>query len=173
VDAATVVVAAGPWTAGLVGAPIAPLWGVVVELRLPDPPRHVVEQAGVETLVGDGGGTESIFSVVTAEGMSAVGSTFLPEEPDPVRLAPLLLRRGARYLPALAGVTDLTARTCPRPQSLDGRPLLGRIGERLWVAAGHGPWGVSLGPGSARLVADAILGADRIPAALAASRLGW
>jgi glycine/D-amino acid oxidase-like deaminating enzyme len=39
------------------------------------------------------------------------------------------------------------------------------------VATGHGPWGVSLGPGSARLVADAVLGrAPAIPPELAATR---
>jgi glycine/D-amino acid oxidase-like deaminating enzyme len=27
----------------------------------------------------------------------------------------------------------------------------------VFVAAGHGPWGVSLGPASARLVADLVL----------------
>jgi glycine/D-amino acid oxidase-like deaminating enzyme len=32
----------------------------------------------------------------------------------------------------------------------------------LFVAAGHGPWGISLGPASARLVADLVLG--RAPA---------
>ena len=39
------------------------------------------------------------------------------------------------------------------------------------MASGHGAWGISLGPGSAELVAAAILGDDGgIPAELAASR---
>ena len=40
-------------------------------------------------------------------------------------------------------------RVCARPQSLDGRPLVGRVPgiDGLWVAAGHGPWGISTGPG--------------------------
>jgi glycine/D-amino acid oxidase-like deaminating enzyme len=171
-----VVVAAGPWSAALLGRPgtIEPLWGVNLEVRLPDPPRHVVEQAGIEALVGAGGGPASIFSAVTAGGVSAVGSTFMPVEPDPAELASLLLERGAGFLPALAEVRDYAARACPRPQSLDGRPLLGQVGEDLWIAAGHGPWGVSLGPGSARLVADAILGrGDEIPPELAAGRVDW
>ena len=60
-------------------------------------------------------------------------------------------------------------RACPRPQSHDGRPVLGPVPgvEGLFVAAGHGPWGISAGPGSARLVADAMLGRDAaIPAEL-------
>ena len=58
------------------------------------------------------------------------------------------------------------------PASPDGRPLLGPLATQgLFLATGHGPWGVSLGPGSARLVADAVLGKPaEIPPELAATR---
>jgi glycine/D-amino acid oxidase-like deaminating enzyme len=177
--AGAVAVAAGPWTGPVVDPtsgwrPVAAVWGVVAEVRLEAPPVHVLEQAGVEELTQPGGGgVASIFSTVTAGGLSAVGSTFLPEEPDADATAPLLLERGARFVPALAGARILRTRACPRPQSFDGRPLLGPLPgvEGLHVAAGHGPWGISLGPGSARLVADAVLGhGDGIPPELAASR---
>ena len=176
--AGEVVVAAGPWTAELVvpdgsWRPIAPSWGVNVEVRLAAPPRHVLEQAGVEAIVTSDGGVEEIFSVVTAGGVSAVGSTFLAEQPDAAAHAPRLLERGARYLPALGRVDGYAARACPRPQSRDGRPLLGPPAgiDGLHVASGHGPWGISLGPGSAQLVADVLLGrGNAIPAELAASR---
>jgi glycine oxidase len=174
VEAAGVVaLAAGPWTAGLAPARVAPLWGVNVEVRLPQPPRHVLEQGGIEALIAEGGGASSLFSIVTADGVSAVGSTFLPDEPDPAGWAPLLLERGARYLPALGGLARCSARACPRPMSHDTRPLLGPHGEieHLYVATGHGAWGVSLGPGSAELVAGAILGGGAaIPPELAADR---
>ncbi len=172
--AGAVAVAAGPWTAELVPAPVAPLWGVNVEVRLPEPPRHVLEQAGIDALIGSGGGLRSLFSIVTANGVSAVGSTFLADEPDPAELAPVLLERGARFLPALAEAGSFSARACPRPQSADGRPLLGphREIEGLHLATGHGAWGISLGPGSAELVAGAILGdGTEIPAELAAGRV--
>ena len=133
----------------------------------------MLEQAGIEALTSAGGGPQSIFSIVTAGGVSAVGSTFLPEEPDAAAAAPGLLARGARFLPALAEPGGFRARACPRPQSADGRPLLGAYGglEGLHLATGHGAWGISLGPGSAELVAAAILGrGDAIPAELAASR---
>ena len=171
--AGAVALAAGPWTAALAPAPVAPLWGVNVEVRLPDPPRHVLEQSGIDALIGSGGGLGSLFSIVTANGVSAVGSTFHPHEPDPAELAPLLLERGARYLPALASPAAFSARACARPQSSDNRPLLGRHRdvEGLHLATGHGAWGISLGPGSAELVAGAILGdGTEIPPELAASR---
>ena len=172
--AGAVAVAAGPWTPALADAAVAPLWGVNVEVRLPEPPRHVLEQAGIDALIGSGGGLRSLFSIVTANGVSAVGSTFLPDEPDPGEHAPVLLERGARFLPALARVESFSARACPRPQSADSRPLLGPHPEieDLHLATGHGAWGISLGPGSAELVAGAILGGGPpIPPELAAGRL--
>jgi D-amino-acid dehydrogenase len=163
-----VVVAAGPWTPGLLdppGAwrPIAPLWGVVAEVRLQAPPRHGLEEAGVEELIARRGDPPPIFSLVTTGAVSALGSTFLPKRPDADALAPVLRERGARFVPALAATPIGAVRACARPLSADGLPLLGRAAGRdgAFVAAGHGPWGVSLGPASARLVADLVL--DRGP----------
>jgi glycine/D-amino acid oxidase-like deaminating enzyme len=157
-----VVVAAGPWTAAALGAPswraVTPLWGVVAQVRLAHPPRHTIEEAGVEALTSPGGGPPSLFSIVTANGASGVGSTFTPDKPDPAELAPLLLERGARYVPALRDATIAGVRACARPLSADGRPLLGEIDEGVYLLTGHGPWGISLGPGSAELVAELVLG---------------
>jgi D-hydroxyproline dehydrogenase subunit beta len=176
--AGAVVVAAGPWSAPLVDPtggwrPVAPSWGVTVELRLSRPPRHSLEEAGIEDLLTEAGAPGPLFSIVTRDGVSALGSTFLPEQPDPAELAPALIERGTRFVPGLAGTQAASVRACARPASADGRPLLGPLPatEGLFVATGHGPWGVSLGPGSARLVADAILGRDpAIPPELAAAR---
>ena len=174
--AGAVVVAAGPWTSAVVdptGAwrPIAPLWGVNVELRLTQPPRHAVEEGGIQDLQHADGGLANLFSLVTRDGVSALGSTFLPEQPEPTEVAPELLERGARFVPELGGTHVVSVRACARPMSADGRPLLGPLLDGLFVAAGHGPWGISLGPGSARLVADAVLGRPaEIPPELAAAR---
>jgi glycine/D-amino acid oxidase-like deaminating enzyme len=110
---------------------------------------------------------------VTVGGVSAIGSTFLPAEPDPAAVAPRVLARAVRFLPALAGAQALSVRACPRPASRDGRPLLGPLHdiEGLHVASGHGPWGISLGPASARLVAELVLGrAGKLPAAFDPAR---
>ena len=67
------------------------------------------------------------------------------------------------------------SRSCARPLSVDGRPLIGRVPgtEGLWIAAGHGPWGVSTGPDSGRLLADLLLGQlAEPPAALDPARFG-
>ena len=176
-----VLVTAGPWTPEVVDTtggwrPIVPVWGVVVEFELSQPPRHVVEEAGVEAVAaGPGalarpGGT--VFSAVTADGVTSVGSTFLDDEPDPDAWAGAIRRGGVPFLPALADAEVRGLRTCARPQSLDGRPLIGAGIEGLWVAAGHGPWGISTGPATARIAADAILSGAEVPAALSVRRAG-
>ena len=84
-----------------------------------------------------------------ADGQVSVGSTFLPEAPDPPAWAPTLRRGGERFVPGLRRAKVVGARACARPQSFDGRPLVGEVPgqEGLWTAAGHGPWGISAGPG--------------------------
>jgi glycine oxidase len=185
--AGAVVVAAGPWTSPLINPqpgvrpqlegwrPISPRWGVNVELRLAQPPRHSLEEGGVEALPHADSGLDPLFSLITRNGVSALGSTFLPEQPEPAEVAPALVARGERFVPALGGAHVVSIRACARPMSADGRPLLGPLPgvEGLFVAAGHGPWGISLGPGSARLVADAVLGRPvAIAPELATARFG-
>ena len=173
--AGSVLIAAGAWTPQVVDPshewrPIVPVWGVVVEIALAEQPRHVLEEAGVEEVAANA--TGSLFSLVPSAGTAALGSTFLAEEPDPDAWVRALREAGARFVPALAGAEAVRTRACPRPQSLDGRPLVGPVDgiEGLWVAAGHGPWGISAGPATARLAADAMLRGAEIPAALAAGR---
>lgn len=175
--AGAVAVAAGPWTpqalGGAASPPVRPLWGAIAEVRLEPPPRHAIEEAGSAVLTTPAGPPPSVFSIITARGVSAVGSTFLREEPNATALAPTLLARGARYVPALEGLAPAAVRACARPVSRDGRPLLGPVPgvAGLALATGHGPWGITLGPASARLVADGLLGRDvDIPPALAADR---
>jgi glycine/D-amino acid oxidase-like deaminating enzyme len=45
--------------------------------------------------------------------------------------------------------------------------------DGLFICAGHGPWGISTGPASARLVVDEMLGrAPGIPEGLDPARFG-
>lgn len=178
--AGAVVAAAGPWTGAALGLdgswpPVTGIWGVVAQVRLPAPPRHALEAAGVKALTAPGASPAALFSMVTAGGASAVGSTFTPQRPDPAAVAPGLLEHGARYVPALAGAAIESVRACARPRSADGRPLLGPVPgvDGLHVVTGHGPWGITLGPGSAHAVAAGVLG-DPAPIApeVAAARFG-
>jgi glycine/D-amino acid oxidase-like deaminating enzyme len=179
-----VLVAAGPWTPALVdpsGAwqPLRPTHGVTLQVELGPAARHVLEEGVVHTVnrpVDDpapGSDLASTFSMVSIAGTSTVGSTFLPSAPDPTAVAPILLDRAARFVPALRDAAIVRARVCIRPQSIDGRPFVGAWpgADRLFVCVGHGPWGISTGPGTAAMVVDAILGARHgFPSELSAAR---
>jgi len=192
IAADTVLVAAGPWTPSVVDPhgewqPIGLTWGVTVQLRLPGAaPRHILEEDEVDTVNRAAAATAraaqaidygepeppSLFSLASAAGVSTLGSTFLPIEPDPAFIEPLLLHRAVEFLPAVEQAEIIGRRACARPQSVDGRPFIGRAPEvdGLFVCAGHGPWGISTGPASAAMVARAILDGTEPPRELDARR---
>jgi glycine/D-amino acid oxidase-like deaminating enzyme len=186
--AGIVVIAAGPWTPALVDPtgewqPIRPIWGVVAHVALAGAPRHVMEEAGID-IEPDGGGDDIAgskaedgieFSLVTAAGATSLGSTFLAAEPRADDVVEAIRARGSLFVPGLASAALVAVRSCARPVSLDGRPLVGAIPwlDRVFVAAGHGPWGISTGPATARMIADAVLGNDAsVPPTLAPERFG-
>ncbi len=196
VPAGAVLVAAGPWTPELLDptgrwSPIRPTWGVVVEAELAGQPRHVLEEADIDAAIGIpgevAGSTDELaagaspgmdeveFSLVPRPEAASVGSTFLDREPDPAAWIEPILLGASRFVPSVADAPIRGVRACARPQSVDGRPLIGRVPGRrdLYVCAGHGPWGISTGPASARLVADLILGREpTIPPELDPARFG-
>ena len=174
--AGAVLVAAGPWTPALIDPtgdwqPIRSSWGVVAELDLPNAPRHVLEADRHRHRAGRRPAAEPSerapvegglgFSLVTAAGASALGSTFLASRAGAggIRGCHPRARRTlrARRSPS---ATVVGLRSCARPVALDGRPLVGAVPgvAGLFVAAGNGPWGISTGPATARLIADLVLG---------------
>lgn len=190
ISAGAVLVAAGPWTPRLVdesGAwrPIVPTYGVTLQVKLDGAaPTRVLEEDVVDAVNRAAAATElavqaaeaeepvSLFSLATARGTSTLGSTFLAAEPDASAIEPLLLRRAAEFMPAMATAEVVGRRMCARPQSVDGRPFIGAVRglDQLFVCAGHGPWGISTGPASAALAARAVLDGTPPPAELAATR---
>jgi glycine/D-amino acid oxidase-like deaminating enzyme len=87
----------------------------------------------------------------------------------------ILKKTAKRLLGGQGNVDDLeVVRTglCFRPVTKRGDPILGRIPDEnlgsittrggaeggVWVAAGHGPWGISLSLGSGKVIAEMIQG---------------
>ncbi len=105
-DADVTLVTAGPWTSRVVDPtggwrPIEAVWGVVAEVELEQPPRHVLEEAGIPELadaLGAGERGAQLFSLVSSEGRHGLGSTFTHEEPDERPTARALVERGKRFL---------------------------------------------------------------------------
>ncbi|MEA2291263.1 MAG: D-hydroxyproline dehydrogenase subunit beta [Solirubrobacteraceae bacterium] len=175
--AGAVLVAAGPWTPELVDPtggwrPVSALWGVTVRVALERPPLHRIEEWD-----GDGGqdlAALAQFEVTPVGDVCVLGATRTVLEPDPAAVAEAVRERATRFLPAVGEAPTVAVRACPRPLSRDDVPLLGPLpgAGGLHVATGHGAYGISLGPASARIAADAILGRAEVPAAYAADRLG-
>ena len=142
-------IATGAWTDG-----ITPLYGVTARVTPRRQARYILEESAVDSIVD---GTEAEFFTLVGD---VLGSSFNRSEPDAEAVARRLQERARPFI----GEVDVTsARACPRPQTADGLPLIGRIGERTWVCAGHGAWGVSVGPATARLVVDGILEGAEMP----------
>ena len=174
IAAGQVLVAAGPWTPELIpgwtmSPPITSIWGVVVSTTIPQPPTAVIEELGVEHA---GAERNRLFSLITAAGRTSVGSTFLANQPDPAQIAPEIMARGQSFVPALSAATIEATRSCARPVSFDGRPLIGAAPgvAALFVCAGHGPWGISTGPASAEMVTRQLLGQEPETLALTPAR---
>jgi glycine/D-amino acid oxidase-like deaminating enzyme len=181
-----VLVAAGPGSPAVVDPsgewlPIRARWGVVVETELPAGPAHILEEAEIGAAIGTGANLVADeaagvhLSLVPLDGVAAVGSTFLAREPDPAAWVERILTRASAFVPAVADAPIRGTRACARPQSLDGRPLIGRVPDMagLFICAGHGAWGISTGPASARIVVDEMLERSPvIPAELDPARFG-
>jgi len=71
-----------------------------------------------------------------------------------------MLERACGYVPPLRDLSAIRTWTGFRPATPDKRPLIGRWPrvDGLYVAAGHEGLGITTAPGTARLVADEILG---------------
>lgn len=156
---------------------VTPLWGVIVSVELPTRPTHALIEAAI---AAQHGGSElavqAPFTLLDSPGWLAVGSTMLTgEKPASEEWVPKLLSRGAQFVPSVTQAVLKDVLVCARPRSFDNRPILGRVPgqDRLWIATGHGGRGMSTGPASARLMAEAIIdGSDEaVPGALNAARM--
>jgi glycine/D-amino acid oxidase-like deaminating enzyme len=163
-EADLVVNAAGPEAPRLTpGLPIAPRKGhLVITDRYPGFLRHQIVELGylksAHTLT-----RESVAMNVQPRrtGQLLVGSSRELVGWDTSLNRALLarmLRRAAEFVPGLARLDALRTWTGFRPATPDKLPLVGMWEKGLWVAAGHEGLGVTTAPGTARLLADLVLG---------------
>nr|WP_296074188.1 glycine oxidase ThiO [uncultured Actinoplanes sp.] len=147
IEASTVVVAAGCGTAALTGLPVRPVKGQVLRLRgEPGLIRHVLDA----TVDG-----RPVYIVPRADGEIVVGAT-QEERTDPVVTAGgvhYLLHAALELVPDLAECALVETTVGFRPGTPDNAPLIGRLNDRVIVAAGHHRNGVLLAPVTAELIA--------------------
>jgi glycine/D-amino acid oxidase-like deaminating enzyme len=149
------------------GLPIVPRKGhLVITDRYPGFLRHQVVELGylksAHTLT-----RESVaFNVQPRKtGQLLVGSSreLVGEDASINRpLVARMLRRAAEFLPGLSRLHALRTWVGFRPATPDHLPLVGMWEPGLWIAAGHEGLGITTAPGTARLLADLVLG--RTPA---------
>ena len=157
VDARTVVVAAGCGTAALTGLPVRPVKGQVLRLRgEPGLLRHVLDAAV------DG---REVYVVPRADGEIVVGATQEERTDRTVTAGGVhdLLRAAIDLVPALAELELAETTVGHRPGTPDNAPLLGRLDDRVIVAAGHHRNGVLLTPVTADLIAGLVLTGEPDP----------
>jgi len=173
VDAGDVVVALGPWSLDV----LAPL-GITLPLAVKRGyHRHYRPQgkAALSRPVLD-----AQYGYVLAPMEQGIrlttGVEFAPRD------APATPAQFARLMPAAKALFPLGEPVEPqpwlgaRPCFADSRPVIGRSpGQReLWLAFGHGHWGLTLGPATGRLMAEMMTGATPFcdPKPFSAERFG-
>jgi D-amino-acid dehydrogenase len=170
-DAGDVVVALGPWTPDLIGPlgiklPMAVKRGYHWHFR----PQG---NAGLSRPVLDADNGYVITPMEQGIRLTT-GAEFAARDapPTPVQFDRVLPR--ARELFPLGEAVETKPWMGSRPCFADSRPVISRAPNHrgLWLAYGHGHWGLSLGPATGRLIAEMMTGATPFcdPAPYAAER---
>jgi glycine oxidase len=151
VDADRIVVAAGCGTAALTGLPVRPIKGQVLRLRgEPGLLRHVLEA----TVDG-----RHVYVVPRRDGEIVVGATQEERSDRTITAGAVhdLLHAAIELVPELGELELVETTVGHRPGTPDNAPLLGRLDDRVVVAAGHHRNGVLLAPVTADLIAGLVL----------------
>lgn len=157
-DASDVVVALGPWTPDL----LDPL-GIRLPLAVKRGYHRHFRARGNAALSRPILDAENGYCLTPMEqGIRlTTGAEFAARDapPTPVQFERLL--PAARELFALGEPVEPAPWLGSRPCFADSRPVIGRVPQHrgLWLACGHGHWGLTLGPATGRLIAEMITGA--------------
>ena len=169
-SADAVVLAAGPWSAGVAGRlgvalPVRPRRGtVLVTSRMPARVRHKVYDADYVGAVGSGSADLQVSSVVesTAAGTVLIGSSRERRGFDgriEARVLAALAAKALLLFPFLADAQVMRAYGGFRPYVPDHLPIIGADPRLpgLWHATGHEGAGIGLSLATADLLRDLIL----------------
>ncbi len=158
--AGAVIVAGGAWSSSLGAAlgqpfPVSPQRGQILHLTLPN-----TDTSHWPIVVG----FHSHYLLTFPTNRVVAGATRESQSGYDVRMTAggvyEALGEALRVAPGLAGATIDEIRIGLRPASPDGLPLLGKLPayENVFLATGHGPSGLQLGPYSGAVVAALALG---------------
>lgn len=165
IDADHVVVAGGAWSGSLAAdlgldLPVFPMRGEIAHLRIREDDA-VPGRPGEWPIVA---GFREHYMAPWPDGRLVAGATRDPDAGfDPRATAGgvrEVLDEALRVAPGLSDAELAEVRVGLRPASPDGRPAIGAVPgvEGAYVATGHGPTGLMLGPYSGKVVADLVRG---------------
>ena len=160
------VLAMGPWTGRVSGVALPRIHGLKgysVTLAAPDVPAHALF---MDYRTADGLALEPEIiprpdGTVYVCGMA--DRQPLPESAEGVEVSDAgcatLARAAGRVAAALAAAPIERRQACYRPVTDDGIPLIGRVpgAPGVFVATGHGPWGMLNAPGTGLALAELIV----------------
>jgi D-amino-acid dehydrogenase len=164
--ATNVIIAGGAWSAQFaaqlgIPIPVKPARGQIIHLALPD------NTTGNWPLVTAFHGH---YLVPWPAGRVVIGATYEPEAGFAAQATAAgvqeVLGEGLRVAPGLAEAEIREIRVGLRPSSTeDGLPILGRVPGKhnVYLATGHGPYGLHLGPYSGKLITDWLSGKQEEP----------
>lgn len=157
--AGAVLIAGGAWSTAFadqlnVRIPVAPQRGQIIHLHVPG------QDTSTWSIVG---GFSGHYQVPWPGGRVAVGATretgsgYAPQ--TTVEGIQEVLHEALRLAPGLRNAAIQEIRVGLRPYTIDHLPLLGSIPRvrGVYLATGHGPTGLTLGPFSAKLVVEQAL----------------
>ena len=150
-----VVLAAGSYSGKIDGidgsVPVRPVKGQLLQLRgRPGMPLPSANIRGID-----------VYMVTRADGRVVVGATVEEQGFDSTLTAGAihdLLRDAYELWPGIVELEFVEARAGLRPATPDNAPAIGRLGERVVVAAGHYRNGILLAPVTAAAVAEIVGG---------------
>ena len=170
--AGAIINATGHWAGKLTpGLPLQPRKGhLVITDRYPGFVSHQLIELGYLKRAA-AVGTDSVAMNVQPRitGQMLIGSSRQTgQETTAVDMAVLgrMLRQALEYMPALDRISAIRAWTGFRAATPDKLPLIGRCPpqRRLYLATGHEGLGITMAPGTARLLVDAVMGREsKIP----------
>jgi D-amino-acid dehydrogenase len=158
VDAGDVVVALGPWAPDVLG----PL-GIKLPLAIKRGYHRHFRAEGNAALSRPVLDAENGYCFAPMEQGIRIttGAEFAARDAPPTPVQFDLLLPAARELFALGEPVEPQPWMGARPCFADSRPVIGRAPHHrgLWLAYGHGHWGLTLGPATGRLIAEMMTGA--------------
>ncbi len=162
-DAANAVVALGPWIPDLlnpfgVRLPLAVKRGYHRHFRAQGNGAKANAALSRPVLDADNG---YVLAPMEQGIRLTTGAEFAARDAKPTPVQFDRLMPAARELFALGEPVEAQPWMGARPCFADSRPVIGRApGQNgLWLACGHGHWGLTLGPATGRLLAEMITGA--------------